>query len=211
MDERVSVGADSSASRSPFTGATALVDRAPAIPPGGNSAACAWTPGPCVSGSSGLAHRSMRKAAVMLTFLLVPAQAMGHVTVWPQQSLPGAYEKYAVRVPNEKLVATVRIEASFPPEVRVMSFQEVPGWTIEPKRDASGRIVGATWLGSLPPERFVEFPLIAANPKDGIVDLTWSFLQIYADGSRVEWTGAPGSKSPASVVTLRPTGSVVDH
>jgi uncharacterized protein YcnI len=113
-------------------------------------------------------------------------------------------------VPNEKQAATVRVEADFPSEVRVMSFQETPGWKIEIKGDATDRTVGATWVGSLPQERFAEFPLIAVNPKVG-GDLTWAFVQLYEDGTRVEWTGAAGSKTPASVVTLGPATSLMHH
>jgi hypothetical protein len=42
---------------------------------------------------------------------------------------------------------------------------------------------------------------MAANPKaDG--RLVWLAYQTYADGERVEWTGAEGTKRPASVTTI---------
>jgi hypothetical protein len=61
------------------------------------------------------------------------------------------------------------------------------------------------WTGSLAPQRFVEFPFVAANPKTA-GQLVWPTFQTYADGERVEWTGAPGTKSPASVTTLSAAG-----
>jgi YD repeat-containing protein len=110
-----------------------------------------------------------------------------------------------VRAPNEKKVATVRIEGAFPAEVRVTALEQVPGWTIQVRRDGAGAIVGATWTGDLPPEQFAEFGLLAANPRTGAV-LTWTFTQVYADGSRVEWSGPPGSATPAPQVQLRQPG-----
>lgn len=148
-------------------------------------------------------RRSILLAA--LAAALIPLAAGAHVTVWPKQSELGAREKYVVRAPNEKTVATVRIEGEFPPEVRVSQLEQAPGWAIEPRRDAAGAIVGAIWSGNLPPDQFAEFGLLAANPKAGAV-LTWKFTQIYADGSKVEWTGPPGSRTPGPQVELRPAG-----
>jgi uncharacterized protein YcnI len=141
-----------------------------------------------------------------LALALAPLAAYAHVTVWPRQSDLGAREKYVVRAPNEKKVATVRIEGAFPPEVRVTALEELAGWTIDAKRNAAGVIVGATWTGDLPPDQFAEFGLLAANPKTGSV-LTFRFTQVYADGSRVEWAGPPGSATPAPRVQLRPAQS----
>jgi len=134
---------------------------------------------------------------------LIPLAAEAHVTIWPKQSDLGAREKYVVRAPNEKQVATVRVEGEFPSEVRVTQLEQVPGWAIETRRDRAGAIVSATWSGSLPPDQFAEFGLLATNPKAGAV-LTWKFTQVYADGSKVEWTGPAGSRTPAPQVQLRP-------
>jgi uncharacterized protein YcnI len=147
----------------------------------------------------GLAPRILLLAAFVL---LVPAErARAHVTVWPRAAARGAYERYVVRVPNEKDVPTTRVEIRFPAAVRISSFQDVPGWALEVLTDSAGKIVGAVWTGTLPPKRFVELPFIGVNPRDGD-RIVWPAYQTYADGQRVEWTGAPGSKSPASVTTL---------
>ena len=139
-------------------------------------------------------------AAAALAMLSLPALA--HVTVSPKVSSPGAWEKYAIRVPNEKKVATTSLEVRFPAGVRVMSFEDKPGWTIEPVRDAAGAITGARWTGQLPPERFTEFGVIAVNPKQA-AELTFTAVQTYADGSVANWSGAPGSKDPAPRVTIK--------
>jgi hypothetical protein len=93
--------------------------------------------------------------------------------------------------------------------VRVTAFEDVPGWTLEIQTDSAKRIIGAVWTGNLPPQRFVEFPFVAANPKTAI-KLVWPAYQTYADGERVEWTGAEGSKSPASATTISVAGAKSD-
>lgn len=145
---------------------------------------------------------SPRTLILALIILSLPISAAAHVTVWPRQSDLGAREKYVVRAPNEKRVATLRIEAQFPPEARVTSLEERAGWKIDVKRDASGAIVGATWTGNLPPDQFAEFGVMAINPKAG-ESLTWRFTQAYADGTQVQWIGPAGSPTPAPVVQLR--------
>lgn len=153
------------------------------------------------------AGRSSRRGAGLgLALLLaVPAAALAHAVVIPGESTPGAYERYILRVPNEAGVATTRVQLTFPPEVRVVSFAEVPGWSIEVQSDTSGRIVGAVWSGSLPPERFVEFPFMAVNPR-AETRLVWPVVQTYADGIEVAWTGPEDSDRPASTTLIRPAG-----
>lgn len=140
---------------------------------------------------------------VALALALVPAGAPAHVTVWPKASSPGAWEKYDLRMPNEKEVSTTRLEVRFPAGLRIVSFEERPGWTVEPLRDPAGAITGARWTGQLPVERFVEFGVIAVNPKEAS-ELVWIANQTYADGTVVSWSGPPDSKTPAPKVTLKP-------
>ena len=153
----------------------------------------------------------MRRAALALAttaaiFAIVPTLSWAHAVVFPRQSTPGAYEKYVLRVPNEKAVATTRVEIHFPAGLRVTSFADVPGWALEVVTDSAKAITAAIWTGNLPPQRFAEFPFVAANPKTD-ARLEWPAFQTYADGERVEWTGPEGSKSPASITTI--TAAVV--
>jgi len=138
---------------------------------------------------------------VVVLSLVVTSVANAHAVVYPRASKVGAYEKYVLRVPNEKAVGTLRVEIQFPAGLRVTSFGDVPGWQLEVLTDSAKRIVGAVWTGTLPPQRFVEFPFVAANPKTA-TKLVWPTYQTYADGQRVEWTGAEGSKSPASSTNI---------
>jgi len=132
---------------------------------------------------------------------LLPAAARAHVTVWPRSAARGAFERYVVRVPNEKNVPTTRVEIHFPAAVRISSFLEVAGWQLQVLTDSAGKITGAVWTGSLPPKRFIEFPFIGVNPKEGD-RVVFPALQTYESGEIVQWTGPEGSKTPASVTTL---------
>ena len=146
-----------------------------------------------------------RIAGVVMALWLTTGTAQAHITVWPRQSDQGAREKYVIRTPNERREATVRIEATFPPEVKVTPFEEKPGWRLEIRRNEKGAIVGAVWTGTLPPDHFTEFSVLATNPR-GAAGLTWSFRQTYAGGEVVDWSGPPGAARPAPRVELRPAG-----
>ncbi len=148
-------------------------------------------------------RRSLAGASLAVACIaLQPTPALAHVTVWPRTAAPGAFERYVVRVPNEKTTATTRVEIHFPAEVRISSFLDVPGWELQVLTDSAGKITGAVWTGSLPPKRFVEFPFIGVNPKTGTTRLVWPAFQTYADGQVVQWTGPTGSKTPASATEL---------
>ncbi|MFL5384058.1 MAG: YcnI family protein [Longimicrobiaceae bacterium] len=138
-------------------------------------------------------------AAALL--LGVPAMAFAHAVVFPRRAEPGAYERYLLRVPNERGVPTIRVEIRFPAGLRVVSFGDVPGWTVEVKKDASGAVTSAVWWGSVGPERFVEFPFVAVNPKAG-ARLVWPVSQTYQGGERIEWNGPADSKTPASATEI---------
>ena len=138
---------------------------------------------------------------ILIAALLIGTPAAAHVTVWPKQSSLGAREKYEVRVPNEKPVDTIGVEVRFPAGLRVTSVEQKPEWRAEALRDPSGRLIGVRWTGKLGPEQFTEFGLLAVNPASG-GELSFTAIQVFADGTRVEWSGAAGSKTPAPRVTL---------
>ena len=142
----------------------------------------------------------MRLPIVLATVALATS-ASAHVTVWPQQSAPGAREKYELRVPNERKSATITIEFRFPPGLRVTAIEQKPGWQAEALRDSSGNLTGVRWLGNLPAEEFTEFGLLGVNPPTS-GDLVFTAVQAFADGTKVEWSGSVGSKTPAARVRL---------
>jgi uncharacterized protein YcnI len=147
--------------------------------------------------------KNMRNPLILAVVLVIATATslLAHAVVYPKQSATGAYERYVLRVPNERDIATTRVEIRFPAEVSVVSFADVQGWRVEVQLDSAKRIVGAVWTGTLAPERFIEFPFIAVNPKSAAA-LVWPTFQTYADGERVEWTGAEGSEKPASVTSV---------
>jgi uncharacterized protein YcnI len=144
-------------------------------------------------------------AAGILSAALVPATARGHAVVHPNLTRPGAYQKYVLRVPNEREVPTLRVELTFPEGVRVASFGEVQGWALEVVTDEAGRVERAIWTGELPAMRFVEFPFVAVNPR-AEATLAWPVTQTYAGGEVVEWAGPEDSETPVSVTRVTADG-----
>jgi len=145
-----------------------------------------------------------RRAQLLLAVvaLVIPSVALAHAVVYPRTSLPGAYERYVLRVPNERDVPTTRVELHFPADLRVVSFGDVAGWKLEVLTDTAQRITGAIWTGMLPKERFVDFPFIAVNPRDS-ARVTWPTIQTYADGEVVQWTDPDTTaKTPVSATTV---------
>lgn len=137
----------------------------------------------------------------LVLLLGLPSLALAHAVVFPAASTPGAYEKYVLRVPNEKGVPTTRVEIRFPADVRVISFADVPGWRLETVADSAGNVTSAVWTGTLPPARFIEFPFVAVNPTTA-TRIVWPAFQTYADGELVEWSGPEGSPTPASATEI---------
>jgi uncharacterized protein YcnI len=141
--------------------------------------------------------------------------ASAHVTVQPPEAVQGAYEKFAVRVPSEKDVPTVKIEVKFPIDaVSISRFEPKPGWKYELTKDASNKITGVIWTATgegLSSTEFGEF-YMQGKVADNATTISWKAYQTYKDGSVVEWVGAPGSDKPASVTKVNPksTGAVAD-
>ncbi|HET6360526.1 MAG TPA: DUF1775 domain-containing protein [Gemmatimonadota bacterium] len=147
-----------------------------------------------------------RIALAAVALLLLPVALGAHAVVQPAQAPPGAYQRYVLRVPTEREVPTTRVEIRFPAEVTVVSFADVPGWELEVMTDSAGRIVGAAWTGTLPPQRFVEFPFVAVNPREDVT-IAWPVTQTYGGGEVVEWAGPEGSDTPASITRVTASGN----
>jgi uncharacterized protein YcnI len=144
-----------------------------------------------------------RTGALLSGGLLLCGVVLAHIRIYPAESVLGAREKYTMRVPNEKQVATVRIEGEFPKDLQVYDFEFKPGWKVDIRKDSEGHIVGATWIGTIEPYEFVEFGMLGINPKQGDT-LVWKFVQYYADGKKEEFTGPVGTFYPSPTVRLKP-------
>ena len=160
--------------------------------------------------NTGRTWASRKRAQLILIAIAVaiPSVALAHAVVFPKTSTPGAYEKYILRVPNERDVPTTRVELRFPADVRVVSFGDVAGWKLQVLTDTAERIIGAVWTGNLPRERFIEFPFVAVNPKDS-VRLAWPTIQTYANGETVHWTDPDtAAKNPVSSTLVSAAAAV---
>ena len=141
------------------------------------------------------------KAIVFATLLasLAAQAALAHVTIWPQQSRQGAPERYTVRVPVERNVATVSVELEVPVTVTVTGILAPAGFTYETKRDGN-RIAAIIWKQEIKPGEVGEFVFFARNPAAS--QIAWKAHQRYADGQVEEWVGPPGDRRPAPLVSL---------
>jgi uncharacterized protein YcnI len=141
-------------------------------------------------------------AALLIAVPVFSSLAWARAVVFPTTSTPGAYEKYSLRIINEREVPTLRVEVHFPTGLRVISFADVPGWKLQILTDSAQRIAGAVWTGVLERQHFVEFPFIALNPKNS-GSLAWPTYQTYQGGERVEWTSPDtSSKTPVSTTLI---------
>ncbi|MCA1644832.1 MAG: DUF1775 domain-containing protein [Chloroflexi bacterium] len=128
---------------------------------------------------------------------------LAHVEVVPAESGAGETQRYGIRVPSEKPVATIRVEVQFPSTVRVLDFENSAGWQLTFQTDAAGRPVDALWTdGSIAPNQFAEFGLRVRNP-DSEADLQWTVIQTYQDGTEVQWVGPPAAEFPAATSRIR--------
>src|SRR5262245_30841720 len=138
-----------------------------------------------------LMRNFLRFAASIVVITMVTGVAFAHVTIQPKQSTPGTSQTYTMRVPTEKFVPTVRVDVEFPSGLDVSPFDPEPGWKIEDKKAASGKVIGAILSGSVPPGESSSFTFTARNPAEES-KLSWKVIQIYEDGSKSEWTGPEG-------------------
>lgn len=132
---------------------------------------------------------------------LACATVSAHVTVWPRESRPGAYEKYVVRVPTEGKVATSSIELMLPENVNLVSMAAPVGYSYELKRSGE-RVTSILFTMQIKPGEFAEFAFMARNPKEG-AEVVWKAVQRFTDGTSTEWTGPSGDKHPASITRLK--------
>ncbi len=135
----------------------------------------------------------------LLAWLLCAGFADAHLIVSPDSSRTGATVRYALSVPSEKPLAVVRIEVQFPRQLQVTQVEPLPGWTLTPQGDGSGRMLGAVWDGGrVPSGHFVDVAVLATNPPSA-TELSWQAIQTYEDGSEVQWTGSEQAQFPAAV------------
>jgi uncharacterized protein YcnI len=135
---------------------------------------------------------SARHAVVLavLGALAAPACAAAHVTVLPERPKLNAEQEFVVRVPDERDVATVKLQILFDTDLRVGQFAPKPGWKRRTLLTDDKRVRGVQWTGGrIEPDEYAEFRFLAAprNPGQAI----FRAYQTYADGKTKAWSGAP--------------------
>jgi uncharacterized protein YcnI len=168
----------------------------------------------------------MRKLTSLLAVVAVVAAAspaLAHVTVQPNESTPGAFARFVVRVPNERSDAsTTKVEVQFP-DLFFVSFMDVPGWqrTVEMRQlDEPAEVFGeevtevvgtVTWSGGeIQPGEFMEFGFSARMP-DEATTLEFPAIQTYDSGEVVRWIGPPDAEEPAARVNVLDIGASEDQ
>jgi uncharacterized protein YcnI len=138
--------------------------------------------------------------------LAVSASAWAHVVVSPVEVTAGDYETLTVSVPTEKEIPTTEIRVEVPEGFLLSGVQPVPGWQHAFEEDG-GVVTAVTFSGGeIRPREFQQF-LVQAQAPEEPGEYPWKAIQTYEDGSVVEWTGAPDSEEPASVIEVVSGGS----
>lgn len=141
----------------------------------------------------------LRNALVAATgaALVAATAASAHVALNPEKAPADSFTRFALRVPTEEAVPTVKVSVQLPAGLDEVSFQPKPGW----KRTQSGRVV--TWSGGeIGPGEFDEFGLSTHLPNTPGKTLVFPATQTYANGKVVHWIAPLTSDEPAPHVTL---------
>src|SRR5699024_8514406 len=114
-----------------------------------------------------------------------------HVTMNPDTSEPGSYEKYDVRVPVEKEANTTKIELKVPEGVNVVGVAPQETFDHKLTKEDDGTITKITWTAKdkdIGPNEFVDLLIQVANP-DKEDEFKWDAYQTYDDGETVKRDG----------------------
>ena len=136
-----------------------------------------------------------------LVIILIFAPAISaHVTLDPKEAVIGR-QAYSVRVPNERDVATTKVELQVPTGVEITGILPIPGWQHTEKKN-NDMITAITWSGgTINPGEYMLFSFstnYTGNP--GVV--MWKAYQTYADGQVVPWDSS-SDEHPAPKVSIK--------
>jgi uncharacterized protein YcnI len=144
------------------------------------------------------------RSSVVAGALLLSLQALAsaHAVVYPQQVVANAYEKFSLRVPNEKDIPTVKVKVEIPAGFTVSRVQPLPGWSYTFTKDAGGIVTAIEWSGGeIAATEFQEFVMSGKAPANAGKS-AWKAYQTYKDGTVVEWAGPSDAKTPASIMEV---------
>lgn len=129
------------------------------------------------------------------------APAAAHIQVRPAEAAPGDPVLWTVLVPNERDVATTKVELAIPDGVIPFSYEPLPGWKRTLTKNPNQSVRSVVWTGNLKPTEVLVTQFLATTP-DQAGPISWKAIQTYADGQKVRWIGGPGSEEPASVTQI---------
>lgn len=155
---------------------------------------------------------------VALIACVFASTATAHIDVLPTEATEGEAERFTVRVPSERELATTEVRVTFPPQLIVYSVDPAPGWSARMLLRRDGRSRGVVFRGGrIPQDQFAEFGLLATPLETGTA--LWRSEQVYADGLVKPWTGppeepgeisgesAPEDPGPSSATVVSPAGA----
>lgn len=149
-------------------------------------------------------RRPKRARALVLVAvgaLAAPAAAGAHAVITPGASRPAELQRYTLVVPTEREVPTTAVSIKVPPAISFLLVEQTPGWRARlEKRGGKPDVVRFTG-GSIPPDFFASFHVIARNPVEQGT-LVWKVDQRYADGQSVLWAGPPSSDTAGPRTTI---------
>jgi uncharacterized protein YcnI len=164
--------------------------------------------------------------ALVALVVLTASPASAHVTVQPPEATAGGFAKLTFRVPNERPDSgTVGLRVSLPTDHPIANVSVKPkqGWTaavvpttlstpIEVHGEPVTEVVSeVSWSGGeIKPGEFDEFEISVGPLPEGVDELYFPAIQVYASGEEVSWIQVPEAGSdeeldrPAPKLTLEP-------
>lgn len=152
--------------------------------------------------------RRLIRAALLAGAVLLAgaAPAAAHIQVRPAEAAPGDPVLWTVLVPNERDVATTKVELAIPKGVIPFSYEPLPGWTRTLTKNPNQSVRSIVWSGNLKPSEVLVTQFLATTP-DQTGPISWKAIQTYADGQKVRWIGGPGTEEPASITQISASAS----
>jgi uncharacterized protein YcnI len=132
--------------------------------------------------------------------------AFAHATLSPPTVLARTSQVFTLAVPTEKEgVTTTQIELTPPAGFAIDSFVAAAGWKRTTEQTGAAEdtaIRKATWTGGSVPTGEAAI-LQFVGDVGAAADYDFKIRQTYSDGSVVDWTGTPGSETPAPRIEAR--------
>jgi uncharacterized protein YcnI len=176
----------------------------------------------------------MKRVAITLAAtaaaLALPAAAVAHISLHPNEIPAGAFVTVNVRVPGEEPGAYAdKVVTQMPPGFTDVDVENIPGWTAtetitnlkKPLQTPGGpvdQVVSQlTWtgdrtaLGRIPNGYFVQFPIDMTMPSNlAGHSLTFKTVEYYSNGKNAFWIGPPAAAYPAPTINVTRSGGVIE-